>query len=114
MGRIRGSGRGHRQSYIAEKFFSSFAFSSAAGGRLDGFHCGLLRTTRRGENTPSAHDWAMQEALAQAYDHLVGPEEKLTEEEAFGFLTAQAEALFGGPASRQAIIIVPSPKAFLS
>jgi acetamidase/formamidase len=61
---------------------------------------------------PSPHDAAMQDAVGQAYDHLVAAE-GLTPEEAFGFLSAEADARFGGPASRQALVIVPSPKAFL-
>jgi acetamidase/formamidase len=58
------------------------------------------------------HDAAMQDALGQAYDHLIAAE-GLTPEEAFGFLSAQADARFGGPASRQALVIVPSPKTFM-
>ena len=59
----------------------------------------------------SPHDEAMQHALGQAYDHLLEVE-KLTPEEAFGFLTAQAAATFGGPASRQALVTIESPKRF--
>ncbi len=60
----------------------------------------------------SPHDAAMQDALGQAYDHLLS-QERLTPEEAFGFLTALGDARFGGPASRQALVAVPSPKPYL-
>ncbi len=53
----------------------------------------------------------MQDALGQAFDYLIEVE-KLTFEEAFGFLTAQAAATFGGPASRQALVTIESPKRF--
>ena len=61
----------------------------------------------------ACHDKAMQSALSQAYDFLV-KEKKLTEEEAFGFLTAQSEARFGGPASKQALVCVPDVQPFLA
>lgn len=59
----------------------------------------------------SSHDSAMQLALGQAYDHLIA--QNLTPEEAFGFLTAKAEARFGGPASRQVLIVLPDVMQFL-
>jgi hypothetical protein len=67
---------------------------------------------KRLASSVSPHDEAMQDALGQAYDHLIA-EENLTPEEAFGFLTAQAAATFGGPASRQAVVTIDSPKRFM-
>lgn len=58
------------------------------------------------------HDTATQDALSQAYDYLV-EDEGLTPEEAHGFLTAKADAFFGGPASAQAIISLPDVKKYL-
>jgi amidase len=62
----------------------------------------------------SNHNASFQLALEQAYDWLTSPEGgDLTPEEAFGFCTAQVEARFGGPASRQVLMVVPDAKPFL-
>lgn len=53
----------------------------------------------------SSHDEAVQMALRYAYEHLL--QGGLTPEEAFGYLTAQGDAFFGGPASKQALVRVP-------
>lgn len=58
------------------------------------------------------HVAAMQTALGHAYDYLVS-DKGLTPEEAYGMLTAHGDARFGGPASKQALIVVPAePSAF--
>ncbi len=57
------------------------------------------------------HNRATQGALEQAYDFLTETE-GLTPVEAHTFLTALGDARFGGPASIQAIIVIPDPKEF--
>jgi len=61
----------------------------------------------------NSHDQALQDAVAQAYHYLI-QEKGMTEEEAHGFITALGEGRFGGPASIQALLLLPDTKEYFS
>lgn len=68
----------------------------------------IFTSTWLKEGCALEHDFATQDALHQAFIYLMSVH-GLTPREAHSWLTAKGHALFGGPASRQALLSVEMP-----